>query len=145
MRQAYYLRLRLRLTHVEHLTVPRSLYRLQDSYSHHFILSYTCEWANKLVCNITLGRKGLPETNTLAYWSHLIVAKKQSVLNIIPSLAEKSDESEKTRQTQTLQLIVRVVKCFRVISGANPSGAPDTSTVKLSNEKNFPCFVSQRH
>jgi hypothetical protein len=31
---------------------------------------------NKLTCFITLGWKGLQETNTLAYWAHLNITKK---------------------------------------------------------------------
>jgi hypothetical protein len=49
----------------------------------------------KLESYITLGWKGLPETNTLAYWAHLIVAKEQRVLKMTPGLAQNLDESEK--------------------------------------------------
>jgi hypothetical protein len=31
---------------------------------------------DKLECYITLGRKGLPVTNNLAFWTHLKVMKK---------------------------------------------------------------------
>jgi hypothetical protein len=41
--------------------------------SQYSILFVTYEWANKLECYIKPGWKGLPGTNTLAYWPNLYV------------------------------------------------------------------------
>jgi hypothetical protein len=39
----------------------------------------------KLECYKTLGRKGLPGTNTLAYWSDSLVTKKMKCCEYTPS------------------------------------------------------------
>jgi hypothetical protein len=45
-------------------------------YSKCFIFFLTFNWPNKLECCITLGWKGLPGTNTLAYCALLQVTNK---------------------------------------------------------------------
>jgi hypothetical protein len=45
-------------------------------YLQHFIFLINYKWANNLECYITLGWKGLPVTNTLAYWVKSLVTIK---------------------------------------------------------------------
>jgi hypothetical protein len=48
-------------------------------YSQHFIFLQLTNGPKRLEYYITLGRKGLPRTNTLAYWAHFIIYREDEV------------------------------------------------------------------
>ncbi len=75
--------------------------------------SQLTNWPNKLECYITVGYKCLTGTNTLAYWIHLKVTQKWSVVNMHPGLIHKHcTRLERLARDQHSSLLRTFAKSF---------------------------------
>jgi hypothetical protein len=61
---------------LQNLSAQRLSSNNNQAFKQHSFSSKHTNKPNKLECCITLGCKGYPETNTIAYWAHSKVTKK---------------------------------------------------------------------